>query len=83
MNCTKCKLPNTLVKGRKVCKICWCTYRKNTNMFYKAQKEPHNYLECQSCDKLFSKFKTGNRSANRLKTNCPSCKSSDLVNYEI
>lgn len=81
-----------LVNKRGICKPCATEYERNQQLIRKANRNPQDYLSCNSCDRVFSSKNTGNYTGNNqyiqidnkrtvLRTDCPFCKSHDIDRY--
>jgi hypothetical protein len=79
-------------KNRGICKPCATEYERNQQLLRKANKNPNDYLTCNSCDRIFSNRNVGNYSGNnqyiqwdikkfQLRVDCPFCKSEDIDRF--
>lgn len=86
-NCRKCKQSLDIDMARKgipisstgngECKPCHNEHAKLYMMRKSAERNPHNYMDCDDCDRTFSK-----RSANKvLRDKCPFCDSNNIGEY--
>lgn len=77
---------------RGVCKPCTTEYERHRMLLRKASQNPKDYLSCNSCDRVFSKYNTGNYKGNNqyvtkntnysmVRVACPFCKSDDIEKY--
>lgn len=71
---------------RGICKSCAAEYEKYKIHVRRAEKNPKNYLMCDDCDRIFSKYNTGPKFKfddvnHPLRVDCPFCKSENIQNY--
>lgn len=59
------------------CKQCYSTEKQLAYMARKAEKYPHNYLQCDECDKIFSK----NYASYKHNKVCPFCGLEGVYKY--
>lgn len=72
--------------GKGVCKPCSSKYEALRAMVKKANRTPENYMSCDDCDKIFSKYQTSRplfkeRFFQKLRIECPFCKSENIDGY--
>lgn len=70
---------NLLINGFGVCKKCACEYEKSQRFIRKSAKNPENYLTCDDCDAIFSKYSVGR--IRQLRVNCAFCKSENINRF--
>jgi hypothetical protein len=81
------KKEKTMFKNnRGICKPCHSSYNKMHVQIKGAEKNPDNYMSCDSCDRIFSKYQVGapsrkNHIPQKLKISCPYCNSEDIDSY--
>jgi Zn finger protein HypA/HybF involved in hydrogenase expression len=73
-------------RNRGICKPCDSNYMATRIMLAKAKKAPQDYLSCDDCDRIFSKYQvsrplTKERIFQKLKTECPFCNSENIDRY--
>lgn len=69
---------------RGICKPCHTEYNVINLHMKRAEKNPENYMMCNGCDRVFSKYKAGAPDKNGLQKlclDCPHCKSKDIEAY--
>lgn len=90
LKCRTCKRENlsveeikvekrTFVNGNGVCKKCACEYEKSRRFITKANRNPEDYLTCDDCDAIFSKYSVGRK--RQLRVDCAFCKSENISRY--
>lgn len=75
-----------LSNRRGICKPCASNYNAVNTRLMKAKKNPKNFLTCDDCDGIFSKYKVGtpftrDGIVQKLKIDCPFCKSENIDRY--
>ena len=80
------KEKSLLFNRRGICKPCVSNYNAVNARLMKAKKNPKNFLTCDDCDNIFSKYKVGTpltkeRVFQKLKVECPFCKSENIDRY--
>lgn len=73
-------------KNRGICKPCVSNYNAANTRLTKANRNPRNFLSCDDCDNIFSKYQVGTpltkeRVFQKLKIDCPFCKSENIDRY--
>lgn len=73
-------------KNRGICKPCASNYNNVNAKLANAKKNPENFLTCDDCDNIFSKYQVSRplikeRVFQKLKTECPFCKSENIDRY--
>jgi len=65
------------------CKECHSEYTKNHQLMKRANKYPHQYASCDSCDRTFHKKGRGNnKHLPHELTNCPYCGSLKIGDFQ-
>lgn len=70
-------------KMRGICKTCASEYEANRLQIKKAELVPTMFMQCDNCDKTFSKRSRGNFRMGSFKTKvkCPYCDSNNIVSF--
>lgn len=66
-----------------MCKKCRSKQESHNAILRKARKDPTKYLECNDCDRVFSKYRPAFPIGNQitLLTHCKFCKSEDVYEF--
>jgi hypothetical protein len=70
-------------RGR--CRECHRAYTRNYHLRKKAALSPQNFMECDDCDRIFSKYQEGkpkNGEIRKLMIECRFCKSEEIDSYK-
>lgn len=69
--------------NRGICKPCATNYEKHQRFIRKSEKDPDNYMACDDCDRIFSKYSATNlvNGNKRLNIDCPFCKSENIDRF--
>ncbi len=89
--CKSCRRPKDLSlfpnrkttrdKKKSICKQCHSDHVCFATMLKKAEANPDNYLMCDDCDRIFSKYLKRNKYAGILAEECKFCGSKNLIKY--
>jgi protein-arginine kinase activator protein McsA len=87
-DCSQYKVPMDMHKinsehtKRGRCKECHRSYSREYSIRQRMKVSPHNFLECDDCDRAFSKFEPGSAKVHggirQLRVGCPFCKSENI-----
>lgn len=72
---------NGRVYYRGECKRCKSEANQQKEALGKAMKNPHDFLECDNCDKVFFKY-TERCYRTKVKTKCPYCSDFNIIQFE-
>ena len=80
------KEPYLMAKNRGICKPCISEYNKINMLLKKAERNPDDMMSCNSCDRVFSKYKVGTPNTKqgykkKLNIDCPFCGSEEVDAY--
>lgn len=80
------KEKSLLINNRGICKPCHSVYNKTNARIKKAERSPDDFLSCNTCNEIFSKYQVcrpliKTRVFKKLKVECPFCKSEEIERY--
>lgn len=77
---------NSPVTKRGRCKLCHNAYTRNYHLIRRSRLMPQNFMECDDCDRIFSKFAPGSKNLlaeyRKLRIECPFCQSEEIDSFK-